>query len=259
MTGAAIPAATVLLLRDAPRFEVLMIARHKDSSFAGGALVFPGGRVDPGDRHPEWRTHARGLAPEPLIAAAQVAAIREAFEETGVVLAYDDTGAMASGAQALLLHERRRGIEKGQTHFLDFVRAEKLTLACDALHLFAHWTAPPNLHKRFDTLFFAARFPEGQQALEDGDEATEALWIAPAAAVEARTAGQRRIIFPTARNLELLALSLSAGEVFALAAKRPIRSVTPQVVSRNGESFLTIPDDLSYPVTEEKLETATRI
>lgn len=255
---APIPAATVLLLRDEPQFEVLMIARAARSSFAGGALVFPGGRVDPGDADPQWAEHATGLARDPVIAAAQVAAVREAFEEAGVLLARGPGGALLGADEAAALGPWRANVERDDTLFLTLVRRHGLTLAADLLTLFAHWIAPPGLHRRFDTLFFVAPFPKGQEIMEDGDEATEALWITPAAAVAARAAGTRKIIFPTARNLELLGVSRSTQEVIDFARRRPIRAVIPDTIARDGAMYLKLPDDLGYPVTEEAFETAIR-
>lgn len=255
----AIPAATVILLRDRPAFEVLMICRHENSSFAGGALVFPGGRVDPGDNLAAWRDLADGLAADERMAAAQIAAIREAYEESGVLLARGRDGALVSGGLALSLSDQRRNVERDERLFLDLVKREGLRLACDQLRLFSHWVAPPNLHKRFDTLFFATMFPAGQHVIEDGEEATEALWIAPHAALAARAAGERKIIFPTARNLDLLALSTSAEAVFEAASRRTITPVMPQVAMRDGKAMLTIPEGLGYPVTAEALDLATRI
>jgi hypothetical protein len=107
-------------------------------------------------------------------------------------------------------------------------------------------------------LFFAAPFPQGQEVTEDGDEATEALWISPTAAIAAREAGTRKIIFPTARNLELLGVSQSTQGVIDFARRRPIRPVVPDTVTRGGKLFLKLPDDLGYPVTEEAYETASR-
>lgn len=257
MTDDPIPAATVLLLRDEPAFEVLMIKRHDDVGFAGGAMVFPGGRVDPGDRDPAWIDHADGL--DPALAASQIAAIREAFEETGVLLARPrGAGAPVDPDRAEALSPWRREVEADDAKFLDLIRREDLVLAADALTLFAHWVAPPGLHRRFDTLFFAARCPPGQRALEDGNEATETLWTRPADAVEARRRGTRKIIFPTVRNLELLGCSRSCDEVFEAARKRPIAPIQPEPATIDGVACLTIPDGQGYPVTAEPLETATR-
>jgi 8-oxo-dGTP pyrophosphatase MutT (NUDIX family) len=258
MTQEAAPAATVLLLRDTPAFEVLMICRHEKSAFAGGALVFPGGRVDPADHDPAWAQSADGLSNDPRVAASQIAAVREAYEEVGVLIARDASGAIASGATALALSDWRTRVENDDALFLDLVRREGLRLACDELRLFSHWVAPPGLHRRFDTLFFAARFPKGQQILEDGEEATEALWISPQAALEARSRGDRKIIFPTARNLDLLSVSASTSETLSLAEKRKIVPVMPSVATRDGETYLQIPEGLGYPVTEEPLAISGR-
>ncbi len=258
MSDEAIPAATVILLRDEPAFEALMIARAERSSFAGGALVFPGGRVDPGDANPLWAEHATGLSADGRIAAAQVAAVREAFEEAGVLLARGASGEFLNGDEVRALAPWRANVERDDALFLDVARRHGLKLAADALVLFAHWIAPPGLHRRFDTLFFAAPFPGGQDVLEDGDEATEAVWISPQAAIAARAAGTRKIIFPTARNLELLGVSTSTASALEFARQRIIRAVVPQAVTRDGKMFLTLPDDLGYPVLEEAFETAIR-
>lgn len=255
-TGEPAPAATVLLLRDDPAFEVLMIARHEKSAFAGGALVFPGGRVDPGDSAAGWGALSTGLSKDRRIAAAQIASIREAFEEAGILLAKDVSGEIISAAHTKTLNEWRSRIEKDDLLFLDLIRSEKLTLACEALHLFSHWVAPPGLHRRFDTLFFAARFPEGQVVLEDGNEATDALWISPHRALADRKTGARKIIFPTACNLGLLGQSENSWQAFDFASRRKIAPVTPAVIDREGKLFLQIPPDLGYPVTEEALDFA---
>lgn len=246
------PAASILILRETPELEVLMIERHANSAFAGGALVFPGGRVDPGDADDEWRDRARGLCDR--IAAAQVAAVREAFEESGVLFARDAAGAPVSREMARELRPWRARIEKDDRRFLELARAAAFTLACDCLTLFSHWVAPPGLHRRFDTLFFAARLPDGQQAEEDGDEATAALWISPSRALEERRSGKKKIIFPTARNLDLLAKSGSIADVVRFAHSRKIEPVEPKLVTEDGKLFLTIPDGQGYPVTREELD-----
>lgn len=260
MSDAPIPAATVILLRDKPSFEVLMVERHADIGFAGGALVFPGGRIDPGDRNPAWTEHSSGCDPE--LMSAQVAAIREAFEETGILIARqagDGVDApLVDGARAVALARWRKIVENDDTQFLDLIRCENLSLACDKLCLFAHWIAPPGLHKRFDTMFFAAVCPPGQEAREDGNEATEALWISPHAAAAARERGERKLIFPTLCNVRLLGESASAQEVFASARNRRIEAVTPVLEMRDGEAWLKIPEDLGYPVTAERLDASLR-
>lgn len=259
MAEATIPAATVLLLRDEPRFEVLMIERHADIAFAGGALVFPGGRIDPGDFNAAWADHAAGLDPDSARAAAQIAAVRETFEETGILLAREAGAAqLLGGDRAFRLGARRKAVEQNDAAFLAIMQEERLVLACDQLRVFAHWIAPPGLHRRFDTLFFFCACPPGQEPQEDGDEATEALFLSPQDVIAARCDGTRKVIFPTIRNIELLARSASVAEVIALASVRRIEPVMPLIIERSGTSYLAIPEGLGYPITEEPVETALR-
>lgn len=258
MTDIPIPAATVLLLRDSPSLEVLMVERHANIGFAGGALVFPGGRIDPGDRNPAWAEHSAGCDRQLL--AGEVAAIREAFEEAGILLARDASAGpdapLIDGERAAALGEWRAVVEKDDAQFLELIRRENLSLACDKLCLFAHWIAPPGLHKRFDTLFFAAACPPGQEAREDGNEATEALWIAPEDAIAARQRGERKIIFPTLCNLRLLGSSTAVSDVFAFAGERKIAPIQPTIEMRDGAPWLCIPQDMGYPVTSEKIDAS---
>lgn len=237
-----------------------MIERHQNISFAGGALVFPGGRIDNGDYDPDWKPHLHSASSDDALRAAQIAAIREAFEETGILLAKERNGAYVTDARSQALNGLREAVEQDDRLFLELIKQEELKLACDDLVLFAHWAPPEEArHKRFDTLFFAAQSPADQIAREDGNEATDAFWITPAAAIEARDRGKRKMIFPTSRNIELLNQSTCVADVINFAQKRPIRRVVPEVKIRNGEKVLTIPDDLGYPVTEEPLAKAFRI
>lgn len=261
MSDDIVPAATILLLRDEPAFEVLMVERHKDIEFAGGALVFPGGRVDKGDYNPAWADHCDGLDAVPAEQrAARIAAIREAFEETGILLARRAGEAdFVTDGFAQTIDGWRKEVEQDDAKFLKLVRRENLRLACDALHLFAHWAPPKGVPKRrYDTLFFAARTPPGREAREDGNEVTETVWIAPKDAIAARDRGERKMIFPTSRNVELLGVSRCVEDVLRFASERKIAPVTPTVVERDGARFIAIPEGFGYPVTEEPLETALR-
>lgn len=259
MTDGLIPAATILLLRDARQLEVLMVERHAEISFAGGALVFPGGRIDAGDRDPAWAAQCDHFNGCPLTERApRIAAIREAFEETGVLLARRN-GEVIGAAEAEALAPWRKRVEADDRLFLQMIAGERLSLAVDALHLFARWRPGKEVsHRRYDTWFFAAAAPAEQRASADGGEATEVLWTTPAGALADYEAGRRKMIFPTRRNVELLAQSESAKAAFHFAAMRTIRPVEPRIVERDGAQFLTIPGDLGYPVTEEALERAVR-
>ncbi|WP_375202956.1 NUDIX hydrolase [Hyphococcus sp.] len=255
----AIPAATIILLRDEPRFETLMVVRHANIAFAGGAMVFPGGRIDAGDHAQNWRDHCDGVdntLDDQF--APRVAAIREAFEETGLLLAR--RGDMMIGAdEALALASWRSRVEQNDALFLEMIEGEGLRLALDDLCFFARWRPPAGVgHRRYDTWFFAARAPASQIAEADGVEATDVVWAPPSAMLADRDTGKRKMIFPTSRNVELLNVSASSGDVFRFAEERTIRLVEPRIVERDGARFLTIPDDMGYPVTEEPLESAMR-
>ena len=248
------PASTVLLVRDAPDgLEVLMVERHANIGFAGGALVWPGGRVEAADFDEGWLACAEGLEGlDPDERAARVAAIREAFEETGVLLATLN-GALI-GPKVHDLKPMRHQIDRDASLFLPLVREHGLRLASNALTPFARWIPPPALHKRFDTRFYVARVPSDQIGSQDGTEAVELLWIKPKAALQDLAEGKRKIIFPTARNLELLALSPTADQALSDAAARPQGIVQPIIE----DGVLKIRDDLGYPVTQERLESALR-
>jgi 8-oxo-dGTP pyrophosphatase MutT (NUDIX family) len=251
------PAATILLLRDTSALEVLMIARADYVGFAGGALVFPGGKVEESDADPAWREHAPGLSGDPIVGAGQIAAIREAFEETGLILAYGADGCIVDDSVAATLAAARPEVEANDSIFRSLIADHGLKLAVDRLQLFAHWTPPLRVHKRYDTLFFIARAPERQTVREDGYEATEAIWTTPAAALDARIAGVRKVMFPTAANLSLLGLAANVDDACARARARPIRRVTPELQTADGEAFLVIPEDLGYPVTREDVRLSS--
>lgn len=257
--GDLIPAATIILLRDEPAFEVLMVERHADIAFAGGALVFPGGRIDAGDHHPDWRDHCDGLDEFPQEQhAPRVAALREAFEETGLLIARRD-GDLISTDEARALALWRKKIENDDALFLAMIRQENLRLDMRGLQSFARWRPSKEAgHRRYDTWFFVARAPAGQVASPDGGEATEIVWTPPAEALKARDRGERKMIFPTSRNVELLNVSNSTDDVLERSLKRRLRIVEPAIVERNGRMYVTIPDDLGYPITEEALTSAMR-
>lgn len=248
------PAATILIVRDGDGgLEVLMVERHANIGFAGGALVWPGGRIDTADHDAGWLDIATGLTDlDGEERAARIGAVREAFEETGLLLALSEGVPVGTMAQTLTKH--RQDVDRDGTLFQPLMREHGLTLNTDALMPFARWIPPPALHKRFDTRFYLARLPEGQKPVQDGTEAVDIIWIKPQDALDQLAAGKRKIIFPTARNLELLALSPNVAAAFADCAKRPTGIVIPVIEG----GYLRIRDDLGYPVTFEKLDYALR-
>lgn len=252
------PASTILLVRDAPKLEVLMVERHHQIDFASGALVFPGGKTAAEDADPRWADFCDGdVAPAERV--FRVAAIREAFEESGLLLARPRAArgagrAMAAPETFTSVFEHRDAIAAGKASFLDAIARAELVLALDALTPYAHWITPEGMPKRFDTRFYIAQAPEAQEALCDGSETVDACWITPEDALAAMREKRRTIIFPTRLNLEMLGASATAGEAVAAAASRTIVPVTPVIKRIDGAQMLTIPAEAGYSVTQEALE-----
>jgi len=245
-----IPAATVVIFRrcalnGAP--ELLMVQRAKEMRFAGGAAVFPGGKVDPEDRD-----LARALAPDadPVMTAARLAGIRETLEETGLAIATTrKVGASeAADARAMLL-------ERGTLS--PVLESFGWTLDLDALVRFAHWC--PMRDGSFDAQFFLTDLGTGAVDIAvDATENTRLFWSSAAEALDHADAGRISVIFPTRRNLERLAQFGSFDEAVAHVEEFPSRMITPFVSEEGGERWLRIPDDAGYPVTGEVLESAAR-
>ena len=247
------PAATVLLLRDTPAFEVLMVKRHHQIDFASGALVFPGGKTAPGDHDPAWVDHAIGWsATEPDQRPFRIAAVREAYEEAGILIAKDAAGGLFCGDERA--HAARDAVARDERPFLDLVRELGVSIDLNALTVFARWITPPLTPKRFDTWFYLARADSEQLAVCDGWETVDAEWIAPAEALRLAAAKERTVIFPTRMNLQLLAEASSADDAIARAAARTLVPVLPEVIRRASGNVLTIPADAGYGAVEEPLE-----
>lgn len=240
-----IPAATLVLMR--PRLhgppELLMIERTGDMAFAAGALVFPGGRIDPEDHALAKLVGGCGEHD-----AAKIAAVRETIEETGLVPAFS-----ADAARAI-----RGGVEAGET-LPALLAANGAALDLDSLTPFARWCPNFRETRRFDTLFFIAEAPTGAAEPEAAPgEAVRAFWATAAEILTEVDAGRAHVIFPTRRNLERLARFASIGEAREDAARHPVRRITPWVEELGGQAHVCIPDDAGYPVTSEPLETARR-
>jgi 8-oxo-dGTP pyrophosphatase MutT (NUDIX family) len=251
MTSVAIvPASTILLLRDTPAFEVLMVRRHHQIDFASGALVFPGGKIHAGDADPAWEERSLGWdACEPHKRALRIGAIREAYEETGVLLARHGDGSHFGGDMRAAA--ARAAVTTGERAFLDLVGELDLSLDLDALSVFARWITPDLMPKRFDTWFYVAIAPPDQLAVCDGWETVDAEWVAPGEAMRLGDAGERKIIFPTRMNLKLLAEAADASDAIARARARTLVTVEPKVSDGPEGRVLVIPADAGYgPVSE---------
>lgn len=245
------PAATILLLRDEPEFQVLMVKRHHQIDFASGALVFPGGKIHARDADEVWADHVVGWERYDAVQRAlRIGAIRESFEEAGVLLADHRDGARFAGASDVSL---RNAVDAGEIPFIDVVRDLDVKLRLDGLSVFARWITPTMMPKRFDTWFYVMRAPPEQVAACDGRETVDAEWIAPTEAVRLAAAGERTIIFPTLMNLRLLAEANSASDCVARAERRPLVTVLPQVEQRETGPVLVLPPDAGYGDVVEPL------
>ena len=237
------PAATVLLVRDGNEgLDVFMVRRTMAAAFASGMYVFPGGRVDPADSAPEMQELCAGLgdaeASELLGVtsgglAYWVAAIRECFEEAGVLLArHADSGQTVrfdSDETIARFGEYRHRVHDGELSLLDLCAAENLRLATDAIHYISHWVTPIGETRRFDTRFFMARAPEAQDPLHDDKETIDSLWVRPADAFARHAAGDLALLPPTLSNLQFVGEHADAEA--AMAAARRV-GVPPRIQPR---------------------------
>jgi 8-oxo-dGTP pyrophosphatase MutT (NUDIX family) len=252
-TVAPRPASTILLLRDnaaSREIEVFMMVRHYEIDFNSGALVFPGGSVDKGDNEmiarPDLYSGAEGLDAADL--SFRIAAIRETFEESGILLA------RPRGSNALVDARRAQQIEaahrtalcEGRTTFLDVLAEHGMLLALDLLVPYARWITPEGMPKRFDTWFFLAAAPPEQAGAHDGKESTDSIWVSPREALAGGESGRFKLPFPTTRNL--IRLGKQPGVKAALEDSRgkPIVTVMPIMTKLNGGRQLRIPIEAGY-------------
>jgi 8-oxo-dGTP pyrophosphatase MutT (NUDIX family) len=254
--SAAAPAATVLLLRDgAQGLEVLMVVRHHEIDFARGAAVFPGGKVSSADRDERWRTRCAGVAGVgDMQRELRVAAVRETFEECGLLLARRG-GRPVDGDGRHAIRERWRArVAADPGAFVELAVEEDLELALDQLLPFAHWVTPAVSPKRFDTHFFIAAAPPGQVAVHDGSEAVDSFWTPPSEALRQCERRERVIIYPTLCNLALLARSASSNDALAAAGARKVQRLQPTLTRRpDGKNIPTLPEDSGYPALSPAL------
>jgi 8-oxo-dGTP pyrophosphatase MutT (NUDIX family) len=240
-------AATVVIARDGARgLEVLAIERAKGMGFAGGAIAFPGGKVDVTDS-PEGPCFAGFDALDPIDATGRVTAAREAFEESGILLSAGPP--VEAGLRRVLRAE-------SDTHAIGFsalLARIGHVLDADVLRPFARWVPPPGLHRRFDTLFFVAALPPGEVMLADGHEAVKAHWGRPAELLADADAGRSSLLFPTRCNIARLGQFDSVAAL--LADQTPPPSIQPEI---GGDGWLTIPEGIGYPYTRERLESVRR-
>jgi 8-oxo-dGTP pyrophosphatase MutT (NUDIX family) len=259
------PAATVLLLREGrDTAEVLVIRRHEKLAFMGGMWVFPGGSVCAADassaafaRIPaSSQTNCARLATlhgAPLDAkeclALAVAACRETFEETGVLLASDTAGAPCDGDLTARLQERRRAIASQPESFAQLLEAENLFLRVERLVYWAHWITPSVVPRRFDTRFYLAPVPSDQNAVIDSTETVDHAWMSPASIVAAALTGDMPVSHPTLYNLMELDASLqqhrSLQDLLAAESQRRVPAILPKMIHEE-QTAMVLPWDPFY-------------
>ena len=248
------PASTILLLRDSAvasgEVEVFMMVRHYEIDFNSGALVFPGGSVDKGDQeiiaNPALYSGGEGLDAAAL--SFRIAAIRETFEESGILLA------RPNGSNALVDARRAGEIEtahraelcENKISFLKVLTDSGMVLALDELVPYAHWITPEGMPKRFDTWFFLAATPPAQAGAHDGKESTDSIWVSPREALAGGESGRFMLPFPTTRNLIRLGKQPSVKAALDDSRGKAVITVMPVMTKLNGGRQLRIPLEAGY-------------
>lgn len=246
----AVPAATVIVFRRCPSggpAELLMLERAGNMRFAGGAAVFPGGRVDPAD-HELAATLPHGL--DPHDAASRIAGIRETLEESGLAV-----GLKGEVSAETAMAARQMLLERGA--LAPVLEAFGWSPDFAALEPWARWC--PNWERAFDTRFYLADLGTGAvQVAADDTEHSHLFWSSAAKALDMAQRGEISVIFPTRRNLERLAQFDDFASARDFARQFPQRTISPVRVQIDGVTHLSIPEDLGYPVTSEVMSTVKR-
>ncbi len=261
-------AATVMLVRDgAEGLEVFMLRRNLNSDFVGGAYVFPGGAVDPADGGAEVEQWCAGrsdgdassmLEVESGGLAFWVAAIREAFEEAGLLLAVGaDNSPLRFDVEGVneRFVEHRRAVDDGEMSMAQLCELEALTLRVDQMGYFSRWVTPLGAPRRYDTRFFVAHPPEGQVPIHDDVEVIANLWIRPSVALERHAARDFELIFPTVRSLEALTQFERADDVVRHAhSMSRIDAIVPRIEDHGSGLRIVLPNDEVYDaITSQRL------
>ena len=254
-------AATVMVLRPGGAgagagVEVLMLRRVAAMKFAPGAYVFPGGSVDPADADPEIGWHgpdpaefgARLGAPAEMARALVCAAVRETFEESGVLFAGPPGGGPLAVPSGPSWEADREALAAGTLTLAGLLARRGLVLRADLLVPWARWITPEGEPRRFDARFFAAALPAGQVATGHAAESDHIAWLRPADAIAAARAGEMSLFPPTAATLNDFAVADQDGVDAILAAPPLIEPVMPRLVREDGQAWLHIPDGLGYPL-----------
>jgi 8-oxo-dGTP pyrophosphatase MutT (NUDIX family) len=233
----AVNSSSALIIRDnaAGELEILMVRRHANIRFAGGAYVFPGGKVDDGDVGFEEKTenvdNFTGL---------YFTCFREVFEETGLLL---------GGSVADQQHYREKLLGE-EISFKEFMQQSGAQFSAKDFTPFAHWVTPDNYPKRFDTRFFLCRAPEGQIATPDGSEMVEARWVHP---LELLVMDRENLMYPTMMNLKRLSNSKTVEEAFSAVKLQKIVTVKPVIIKGRKGEFRVIEKEAGYEEIDQSL------
>ncbi len=223
------PAATVIIVRDAsPQYEIFMLKRTNRAVFASGMYVFPGGRVDDADHEAYYEQHHQGPSSQQQAQQAAlgddwraiwIAGIRETFEESGILLAYDASGELLQfdADNRHRFQDYRHQLHEGEISLATICQRESLTLALDLIHFYNRWVTPPGRPRRFDTRFFITQAPAIQHGLHDGKETVDSVWISPAEALRQCKEGEFSMMLVTEKQLADLNQYQTAAELIRMA------------------------------------------
>jgi 8-oxo-dGTP pyrophosphatase MutT (NUDIX family) len=247
-------AATLMLVDDRPDLHVFMLRRNPRSVFGPGAFVFPGGAIDPADRGDDITNRVIGLDDRRASArlgvpsgglGVWIGALREAFEEAGILLAAPEPGAADGDLAGGLLDHSRTRLNAGTAHFAELLAHHRLVLDLGDVHLFSHWLTPEGAPRRYDTWFFVAPAPQGQEGSHDDAELVHSEWVRPGDALARYAAGDLDLIFPTLRTLRVLE-SFDTATALLDAAREANRATDgpPRVVAdASGQRIAFAADD----------------
>lgn len=261
-------AATVILLRDKEPygFEVFLLRRHEKSSFMGGNFVYPGGRVDREDSSSETCFYSKGITSEEAqkilggtfspkeSLAYWIAAIRELFEEAGILLAYDQKGnllRLRNRDEQEKFSNYRGLLQKAEIVICEMANRENLSFALDRLRYYAHWITPEARSERFDTYFFLARYPSGQEATYDQKETTAGVWVTPREALDDNLRGGAVLSPPTLKTLEDLSRFKTIDEIFTSLRNAEIQTILPILTKISSGPMIIFPWDPEYEIFQK--------
>lgn len=268
-------AATVVLARDSDQGpQVFMLERNVKSEFVSGAYVFPGGAVDKNDSHETLESICKGVTDAEASRATGldsgglgfwVAAIRECFEECGVLIAHGDQGSISFDDPELAerFSKHRDALNDREISFSEICLKENLSLPVDSLTYFSRWLTPLGMPKRFDTCFFICPMPSNQVPLHDGYETVSGLWVTPAEALQQGEAGEIKLVPATIKTLEALDGYEAVDQlVSACTPKEPVPTICPTIIRDDaGKPIhirLPLPDgEIEVPIGGALLKAVT--